>query len=375
MKIALVSRGWFPSVRGGSEKFITRVAEELYNLGHEVIGITRWCPGIEYPKADYRLIVYEDRRPKQLLSSIKFSRWAAKTVNEVEPDAVLINSYWGEASPLFIKKEIPKISIIHDVGLFKSELAKKQRIKYLLRKFILSRVVNRVDAVIVPTDAVKNDLIKYLRVDPHKVRVLGFEGVDGPFKRVHEENEYFDIVQVGRFAPNKGHYILLKAFKRIISYIPNARLWIVGGKELNPQHQKYLERIKAEADNINKSLSRTAVYIMVDVPSVDHYYRIADVCVAPSVSEEGYGLTVIECFSYGKPVIASKIFLETGVADEDRAYIFPCGDSEKLAELIIHVYRNYEEALSKARKGIGYAKQCSWRKVTKRILEVINTII
>ncbi len=373
--IAMVSRGWFCSIHGGSERFISKVAEKLSNRSFRVVGVTRWIPGFPYPRAVHELRVFEDRRPRPFIASLRFSWWAAKVVNELRPDVAIVNCYWGEASPILISRDIPVIAVIHDIGLFRSEWARRHRVKHFLRTQILKRIVSRVDAIIVPSKAVEKDLIKYLGADPARINVLGFEGVEGPFQYVHEDNDWFDIVQVGRFAPNKGQHILLKAFKRIASEIPRARLWLVGGKGVDPEHIEYLNRALTMAREINESLGEERVKILVDVPSVEPYYRIADVCVAPSIGEEGFGLTIVECMAFGKPVIASDIFVETGVASSDRAYIVPRGDVEALAEAILHIYRNYEEAMEKARKGLEYAKNCSWDRVADVFIDVINKVL
>jgi len=304
-----------------------------------------------------------------------FSRKAAKMANEVGPDVVIVNSYWGELSPLYIGKSIPVIAIIHDVGLFESEEARKHRFKYFLRVRILEKVVKRVEKIIVPSIAVKEDLMKYLFVEENKVFVLGFEGVDGPFKRVHDENDYFDIVQVSRFAPNKGQHITLEAFKHVMKVIPNARLWLVGGKGIGVEYIKYFENIAKIALRLNREAGREVVKVVVDADDVNPYYRIADVCVFPSISAEGYGLTVLECMAHGKPVIASSIFARTGVASEERAYILPSLTPKHVAETIVHVYKNYGDALKKAEKGLDYARKCSWRRVAEKISTVIGELL
>ncbi len=374
MRIALVSRGWWPSVRGGSERFISRLGAELSRRGHEVIGVTRWFRGDERPEAPHELVVKEEGRALPLISSYLFSRWAAKVVNGLRPDAVVVNTYWGETSPLMIDEEIPVIAVIHDVGLLHSELARKRRIKYLLRMRALRKVTRRVDRIIVPTKRVLTDLITHFNVPPGKVRVLGFEGVDGPFKRVLINNEYFDILQVGRFAPNKGQLVTLEAFKHVVKEVPNAKLWLVGGGGVSAEHVRYLEVVRGVAKEINNSLGREAVEVVVDAPSVSKYYELADVCVASSIGEEGYGLTVVECMAYGKPVIASDVFKETGVASEERAYIYPRGNAQELAKLILHVHRNLEDALTKAEKGLEYARKCSWGRVAEIFEEEITSL-
>lgn len=375
MRIALVSRGWWPSVKGGSERFISKLGEELSRRGHEVIGVTRWFRGEDRPEAPHELIIKEEGRALPLISSYLFSRWAAKVVNNLRPDAVIVNTYWGETSPTMISGEIPVVAVIHDVGLLHSELARKHKLKHALRMRALRKVTRRVDKIIVPTKRVMTDLTQYFGVEPRKIRVLGFEGVSGPLRRVLVENEYFDLLQVGRFAPNKGQLITLEAFRLVTREIPNAKLWLVGGRGLTSEHLEYLEKVRGMARKINDGLGRKAVEVVVDAPEVSKYYELADACIMSSIGEEGYGLTVVECMAYGKPVIASDVFKETGVASEERAFIYPRGDAQELAKLILHVYRNPEDALTKAEKGLEYARRCSWGRVAEIFEEEIESVM
>lgn len=370
MKIAIISRGWWPTIKGGSEKFISKVAEELHNRGHEVIGITRQIHGFPRPEAPHKLIIAKESKAIPLISSFRFSRWASKVANELDVDIVLVNSYWGEMAPIFIKKS--SVAIIHDIGLFSSSVSDSWW-KNKLRSFVLKEVTKRVKAIIVPTEMVKKDIIKYLKAKESKIRVIGFEGVDGPFRKVHVENEWFDIVQVARFAPNKGQHILLKAFKIIASKIPNARLWLVGGR--SPGHLDYLNKILREVNEIKRQIGEDRVKVIVDAPTTDPYYAVADVCVFPSLGEEGFGLTILECMSYGKPVICSDIFIETGVASHEEVLIMPRGDVRALTELIIKLYRNLDLRRTLSEKGLEHSKKYRWSDVAERIEEILLELI
>ncbi len=375
--IAVITRSMWPYIKGGAEKFIFEISKRLDHYGYKVTIITR-SPNSELKIIidNLRLILIKNLLPLfiPIVSSFDFSIQASKVVNRMNPDIVIVNGYWGEASPIFIKKHIPVILVIHDVGLFTSMYARQNVIKHILRIFILRKATKRANVIVVPTIAVLRDLIRYLGVNRQKIHVLYGEGVTGPFKRIHEENDYYDIVQVGRFAPNKGHLIALKAFKEVIKKIPNARLWFVGGLSENPEHVKYFRQVKEIVTRINKEIGVEAIKIIINAPDVSIYYKKADVCIAPSVGEEGFGLTIVECMAYGKPVIASDIFVETGVASTERCLIFRRGDFKELSRLIIRLYKDKVLYQKLSMEGLKYSRRNSWEKVAGTFVRLVEAL-
>ncbi len=359
-KVAIVSRGWWPTVIGGSEKFMYRLGEQLYRLGYEVIGVTRRFMNQKEPKAIHRLTVMNQRVKIPLVSSYLFSRWAAKTVNRIKPDIAIVNSYWGELAPIWISREIKVVSVIHDIGFLES---RKNSLSSFIRVYALRKISSRSEAVVVPTSYVRDMMVEKLKVDEGKIAVLGFEGVDGPFKPVYVDNGFFDIVHVARFSYNKGQHISIEAFRKIAEVVDKPRLWLVGGRGVKGRDEGYLHGILSRAESINREYGDDLVNIAVDVEDLDHYYSIADLCVFPSIGEEGYGLTPLECLAYGKPVVVSEVFTRTSIVDEDIAYIVPASNPDELAKKILHIYRHYDSARSKALKAMEKISQYSWSRV------------
>jgi len=60
-------------------------------------------------------------------------------------------------------------------------------------------------------------------------------------------------------------------------------------------------------------------------------YRSFDGVICPSVAHEGFGLVVLEALRYNGVVIASDIFVKTGVMREDVGFVYPRGDARALA--------------------------------------------
>jgi glycosyltransferase involved in cell wall biosynthesis len=374
--VIVISRGWWPLVKGGAERFITRTTEELHDIGYRIAAVTLQVD-TETRDVKAKYPIYMVKLPLRLpiVSSYLFSRRAASIARRLHPRVVIVNGYWGELAPIYVKKRntnIPVITIIHDVGLVRSTIAQRQKIRHRLRMRALRHIVQSVDAIVVPLKSVADDLVEFFGADPAKIHVLGFEGVDAPFRRIHIENEYFDVVQVARFSPNKGQLTLLKATDKVAEKIPNLRVWLVGG--VSASYRKYYEKVSDEAKRINEKHGKKIIFTKANASNIDDYYRLADVCVAASMAEEGYGLTIAECLGYGKPVIASDLFLEIGTVSEQYVYIFRRGNCRELARLIMHVYENPKEALSRAMTGLSVVKGHTWKRVAERISEIIEEL-
>jgi len=107
-----------------------------------------------------------------LITQVLFSFTTSKILNKLKPDVCLINQYWAEFSPLLLN--VPWIPIIHDVGLFYSEWAKKHRIKHVIRTQVLKKVTKQAKIIIVPSRLTAKDLQTYLNVPEHKIKIILF---------------------------------------------------------------------------------------------------------------------------------------------------------------------------------------------------------
>ena len=246
----------------------------------------------------------------------------------------------------------------------------------MLRTNALKKVTRETGLIVVPSEIVKQDLIRFLRVDEHKIRVLGFEGVDGPFQYSYFDNGKIDIVQVGRYAPNKGQVILLKAIEIVSDKIKNSNITIKVHIAGSLTSKKYYNEVAHIAERINKKLGQEVIKVLLNIEDkdIEHLYRIAYICVAPSIGEEGYGLTILKCMAHGKPVIASDVFKETGIADNDRAIIVPRGDITELANAILDYISNPNKFKAITEKGLEFARKCTWENVVNKFEEYIKEL-
>ena len=113
------------------------------------------------------------------------------------------------------------------------------------------------------------------------------------------ERDRATVLSVGRLDPVKGHDVLIRAFARVRSHVPAARLIIAGAGGFRP-------RLDALVDE--QRLQDGAVIFTGAVPSSEVRNWLARACVfaLPSRSE-GLPLALLEAMAAGVPTIATRV--------------------------------------------------------------------
>jgi glycosyltransferase involved in cell wall biosynthesis len=137
------------------------------------------------------------------------------------------------------------------------------------------------------------------------------------FKRKPSRDPHF--VFCGRLSVEKGPLLLVRAFARLHSQIPLARLTIVGDGPLRDEVEKAVR-----ARSLHDAVTFTG---WLDPAGVDRELERAWALVAPSVWAEPLGMVGPEAVIRNLPVIASRTggFAET-IEDEVSGLLFPNGD-------------------------------------------------
>jgi len=360
MKIAILSHKWFTETKGGAERYIYELTKGLAAMGNEVVTVSRqasdlpndhikvWSPGIT------------------MVGSALFGYLGARRIGGGGFDVVVVNQYWAETASLYL--DTPVVLILHDVGLFESEIAQRAWVRHYFRRRILERVVERAETIVVPSSLTSDDLMEHLDVPPEKIVKIP-EGVDLELYRPGERRSLVRrILCTGRFSPNKGHRLLIEAVGELRSRTGwQGELLLVG--HVPPRERGYFEEIVSSADENVKIVTEVSDEEMAG------FYREADICVFPSVSDEGWGLTVVEAFASGVPVVCSDIFVETGVADEDRAIVVPRGEVGSLVDAMERLIYSAKLREELASRGLEFAQGLSWGRMAERIGEVIQGVI
>jgi glycosyltransferase involved in cell wall biosynthesis len=167
----------------------------------------------------------------------------------------------------------------------------------------------------------------------------------GSFKNKFSINDNTKIVLfLGRLNRIKGVDVLVKGFAKLVETFADVKLVIVGPDD------GFLGKIKALVTNLridNKVLITGPLYGKSKLEA----YVDADVYVLPS-KYEIWGLTVLEAYACGKPVIASNIAgLKELVKNLETGLLFNRQNAQELADQIVYLLTNQDRAKDMGLKG------------------------
>ncbi|HEB86663.1 MAG TPA: glycosyltransferase family 4 protein [Gammaproteobacteria bacterium] len=193
-------------------------------------------------------------------------------------------------------------------------LVPKRILRSLSQRFSV-RQCNQLDAVIVPSTAMKNVLSDYgvsteISIIPTGLRISEFEGGDGSrFRKTHgiAANRPL-LVFIGRVALEKNIHFLLDMLIVVKRQIPDVLLIIAGEGPARKTLQKYTHKL-ALADNV-----MFVGYMSREQELLD-CYRAGQAFVFSSRTET-QGLVLLEALACGLPVISTAVMGTIDVLDD-----------------------------------------------------------
>lgn len=198
----------------------------------------------------------------------------------------------------------------------------------------------------------------YMPLDKEQARahVESLYGIRSPF-----------VLDVSRLEPHKNVGSAVKSYVRAreIGALPHS-LVIVGFRESDAQNVWMLARNSTSA-------GRISFINFVESKDLNALYSAADLFLFPSLNE-GFGLSIIEAFASGVPIVTSNTTSLPEVAGDAAVTVDPT-DTEALAEAIRRVVldRTLHETL--IQKGLARARQFTWDTTAKNTLELYASLL
>jgi glycosyltransferase involved in cell wall biosynthesis len=175
------------------------------------------------------------------------------------------------------------------------------------KRRIMNRILSKItDKIVAVSEDVKEDIIRYDRIDPSKVQVIP-NGIDverfNPEKNTSNIRKEFPLEEddivigfIGRIVPAKGLKYLLNALPYLKEEFKSIKLLVVGEGSLVEELKE-----KAKKNNIFDNILFTGG--RRDIPEI---LASIDIFVMPSTAE-GLPNSLLEAMAMGKPVVATEV--------------------------------------------------------------------
>ena len=324
MKIIIVTDAWYPQVNG-VVRTLDETSKQLIKLGHEVKLIS--------PEGFFTI-------PCPIYPEIKLSLFpgakVSSMIREFNPDCLHISTEGplGLAARAYASRNSLAFTSAYHTR-FPEYVHARIKLPLKITYAFLRWFHSRSELVMVPTEEVKKDLLKYKIGNPQ----IWARGVDLEIfkpKKGRRKNKNPILLNVGRVSVEKN----LEEFLKID--LPYDK-WVVGdGPALKELKKKYPKVIFHGAKSKEE---------------LEYYYNKADVFVFPSKTDT-FGLVLLEAMACGLPVAALPV---SGPLDV-------IGNSDA-GNLNLNLKEACKKALLIPRKvAREYAKTFSW-EITSRTFE------
>jgi len=274
--------------------------------------------------------------------------------------------------PMFCPKK--SVITIHDVAFKYLKDSYSWFAMWLLNRST-KKAVKKAWKLIVPSEATKQDLMKFYACDPNKIVVIPhgapevkpFERwTDGEIQQCRDlfflKDKDLFVLYVGRLESKKNLQRLVEAFGRFLVEFPGWKLILAGKRGLGFEEiwKKVLE-LKLENNVFAPGYisEREKIFLLEN----------CRIFAFPSLYE-GFGLPVLEAFAHRKPVLTSKTSSLPEVAGNAALLVNP----EKVEEIGVGLKRLASDGVLVTQligREEAQLKKFSWEKAGKATYEVL----
>lgn len=257
------------------------------------------------------------------------------------------------AAAVAVRKR-PLVVSIHDLLPFQVH-GYNSRLKSSYARFCTTLSVRNADALIVPFQVTKDELVAEHRARAEAVHVVHF-GLDHAayFPRPEIARRPREVLYLGEVSRAKGVDVLLRAFVAVERRLPDAKLLICGKPN---QDRPGLLRLAEEL-----GLRQVEFRGFVPEAELAGYYARATVMTFPS--RNGFGLSSLEAMACGTPVVVAAT-LDAPEFVGDGGLLARPGDADDLARCLLSLLEDAPLRASLSEKGIARASLFSWRRMAE----------
>jgi len=378
VKKILIDARMYGLENAGIGRYIINLIEELKNLGTEeqfiVLLRKKYFEELNFPE-NWKKVLAEFRH-YSLIEQISLPG----IISKEKPDLVHFPHF---NVPIFWGGNF--VVTIHDMTMHKQGTSASTLplpFYYLKRfpyKLVFADAVTRSKGIIVPSQAVKDELVKHYKISGDKIAVT-YEGVKIDFLKARGGAGELEVMSnyglanksyffyVGNAYPHKNLSKAIEAISLLNKENVGKVLFVMAGSR-----DIFIDRLEKEIDKL-KAGEFVKILGYVSDNDLAFLYKNAKAFVYPSLAE-GFGLQGLEAMAARILVLASDIPVFKEIYQDNALYFDP-NDPHSILEAMKKVVKNNhverEERISKARE---FIKRYSWTKMAEGTLRVYREVL
>lgn len=279
--------------------------------------------------------------------------------------------------PFLKSRKQKSVVTIHDLAflLYPETFPAKDA---FLHKLYVREAITKADHLIAITEATKQDIIKFYKVNPEKITVV-YHGVDKDRFRLMQEGEESLVVYVktkynitkpyilyiGNVQPRKNIQGLIKAYQQLRNTTGhNYQLVIAGAKAWLVE-----DVMKEIGENYREDIIFTGRFQDKELAPL---LWGSDLFVLPSFYE-GFGLPILEAMACGVPTLISNTPSLVEVGGE-AAISFDPHSIDDMVKVLDNVISNPDLRTRMREKGLKRVSEFSWSRCAKETIDIIHKV-
>jgi len=389
-RVLILSWEYPPLIEGGLARHVRKLAGGLGEEGIEVHVLTRG--GEESPAEEVRegVRIHRIIEPKRPTDLGEFVAWVERMNSDMLAAGVALGDHYdfdlvhghdwlvaNACDHLAKRFGAPLVTTIHatEHGRHQGWVNKHPQ-SYI--HGVERWITNRSERVIACSHYMREQIADIFGVDEGKISVIP-NGIDPDDLTAPDERELNRlrsefampeeklVLLIGRLVYEKGFQLALEAMPKVIERLPSTRFLVAG----SGTHEAELRR-QAE----DSGLMEHGTFLGWIGDDVLHsLYRIADVCVVPSIYEP-FGLVALESMASGCPCIVADTGGLREVVPHDTAGLrFRSRDPEALAEVAIRVLSDDELGRRLVEDGYTHIRSFDWADVAEQTASIYRELL
>lgn len=287
------------AIGGGAEKVAVDLAQRLKTAGHEVVLLTFYSDANEHRYEGFRVSRHETapaslwgKIPRALARIIFIKRMCEEQKIDYVISFLEESNYYCLLSKILLRNRVPMVVSVRLDPRFYNKIY----------QFLIRHLYPRATAVVAVTKYVEkvlrtqfgltNTTTIYNPIDRDFIARRAAESLLEQWHSLRAEPAL--VVSIGRLTQQKGQWHLIRAFTKVITENPMARLIILGEGEYRPQLTALIERCGLEE----------VVLLVGKQGNVYPFLKAAKLFAFTSLWE-GMPNTVLEALACGLPIVAT----------------------------------------------------------------------